>query len=341
MEITLEPLNVSKELILSKISEEEIFEFYGVKVVKGLFCSKLRHDARPTVSLYRSNKGRLVYRDFGTAQSLDCFGYVQELFGCSFYMALQIIANDFGIIHRPDLKPNKAKIEYSGIKFEEKKSAIIRVQTRDFNERELSWWMKYGVSLDTLKKFQIYPIDAVWLNDHLFYQNVANRYVFGYYGGIKDNIEQWRIYFVGNQKYKFVSNWKSIQIQGAHMLPKTGNYLVVTKALKDVAVLYEYGIPAIAPCSENLFITESQYNRLKCRFKKIFCLYDMDIPGVQAEKRIKKQFPDVQMLLLPWGTAKDISDYRKTFGHRKTLDLINKAKEYYGEKSETGNNSKT
>lgn len=83
------------------------------------------------------------------------------------------------------------------------------------------------------------------------------------------------------------------------MLPKTGEYLVVTKALKDVAVLYEYGIPAIAPCSENLFITESQYNRLKCRFKKIFCLYDMDIPGVQAEKRIKKQFPDVQMLLLP------------------------------------------
>lgn len=138
MEITLEPLNISKELILSKISEEEIFEFYGVKMVKGLFCSKLRHDARPTVSLYRSNKGRLVYRDFGTAQSLDCFGYVQELFGCSFYMALQIIANDFGIIHRPDLKPNKAKIEYSGIKFEEKKSAIIKVQTRDFNERELS-----------------------------------------------------------------------------------------------------------------------------------------------------------------------------------------------------------
>lgn len=83
------------------------------------------------------------------------------------------------------------------------------------------------------------------------------------------------------------------------MLPKNGDYLVVTKSLKDVCVLYEYGIPAIAPCSENLFITESQYNRLKDRFNKIFCLYDMDIPGVQAEKRIKKQFPDVQMLLLP------------------------------------------
>jgi len=58
----------------------------------------------------------------------------------------------------------------------------------------------------------------------------------------------------------------------------------------------------------------------------------MDPAGVAAEKRVRKQFPDVKMLLLPWGTAKDISDYRKQYGHRKTLELINKAKEYYGEK---------
>lgn len=83
------------------------------------------------------------------------------------------------------------------------------------------------------------------------------------------------------------------------MLPESGDYLIVTKAMKDVMTLYEYGIPAIAPCSENLFITETQYANLKKRFKWIGCLYDMDIPGVQAEKRIKRQFPDVQMLLLP------------------------------------------
>lgn len=51
------------------------------------------------------------------------------------------------------------------------------------------------------------------------------------------------------------------------MLPESGDILIITKALKDVMVLYEYGIPAIAPCSENLFITEAQYNHLKERFK--------------------------------------------------------------------------
>lgn len=63
--------------------------------------------------------------------------------------------------------------------------------------------------------------------------------------------------------------------------------------------LYELGIPAVAPNSENLFVTDNQYEKLKKKFKKIFLLYDADIPGVQAAKRIKKKYPEIQVLLLP------------------------------------------
>ena len=66
-----------------------------------------------------------------------------------------------------------------------------------------------------------------------------------------------------------MSNWKKDLIQGAHMLPKTGNVLVITKSLKDVMTLYEYGITAIAPCSENEFLTDVQYEKIKKRFKHI------------------------------------------------------------------------
>ena len=332
MEITLEPLYVTQKFILDKISEEQIFEHYGIQIKKGLFCSKLRKDARPTVSLFKSRSGKLYIKDFGDGSCRDCFSYVQDLFGVSYYMALQIIANDFGLISRPGLAKNKPKFEYSGVKFEDKESAIIQVQTRDFSKRELDWWSRYGINRDTLKKFKVFPVDSVWLNGHLFYQNVGTKYVFGYYGGTRDGVEYWRIYSPGNRSYKFISNWKASMLQGAHVLPETADYIVVTKAQKDAMVLYEYGIPAIAPCSENLFLTEKQYEKLKARFKRIYCLYDMDPAGVAAEKRVRKQFPDVKMLLLPWGTAKDISDYRKQYGHRKTLELINRAKEYYGEK---------
>ena len=63
------------------------------------------------------------------------------------------------------------------------------------------------------------------------------------------------------------------------MLSKSGgDYLVITKSLKDCMCLYEYGIPAIAPNSENLFITDKQYQKLKQKYRKIFLFYDNDLP---------------------------------------------------------------
>lgn len=110
-----------------------------------------------------------------------------------------------------------------------------------------------------------------------------------------------------------------------------GDFIVITKSLKDVMCLYEYGIPAIAPCSENQFLTKDQYNRLLAHYDRIYLFFDNDLPGVSNMRKLKKQFPELQCLMLNREDAKDISDYRKRFGYRKTLDLINQAKEYYGE----------
>ena len=51
------------------------------------------------------------------------------------------------------------------------------------------------------------------------------------------------------------------------MLPKDGGEnLVITKSLKDCMLLYELGVPAIAPCSENLFVSQKQFEKLKTFF---------------------------------------------------------------------------
>lgn len=117
------------------------------------------------------------------------------------------------------------------------------------------------------------------------------------------------------------------------LLKSNSNDLVITKSLKDVMVLYEYGITAIAPCSENVFVTDVQYNKLKSKYKRIFLLYDNDLPGMQAMFKIKKTYSDLKILFLPrYGGDKDISDFRKVHGHKKTLELINKTREYYDKK---------
>jgi hypothetical protein len=139
MEITLEPIRVTKELILSKVSEERLMEFYlGIPVKKGLFKSPLRQDNHPTCAFYRNKNGDLIFKDFSGAFCGNFISVVMEKFQCSFAKALQIIGNDFGIIHNKNLVVNKPKLEYTGSVFKEQKSAIIQVEIRDFQDYELA-----------------------------------------------------------------------------------------------------------------------------------------------------------------------------------------------------------
>lgn len=139
MDYTLQP-DVTKEYILNKIPEERLMEHYlGIPVKKGLFKSPLRTDRRNTCAFYRSKKGRLIFKDFSGAFIGDAFEVVMYIYSCGFTKALSIIANDFGLIKRPDLKKNKAKLEYTGSTFKETEDAIIQVEIRPFQEYELNW----------------------------------------------------------------------------------------------------------------------------------------------------------------------------------------------------------
>ena len=89
-------------------------------------------------------------------------------------------------------------------------------------------------------------------------------------------------------------------------------------------VLYEFGIPAIAPNSENIFITEVQYNKLKQRFKHIVVIYDNDIPGLEGLRRIRKNFPDVKIAFIPTSAKnckKVILYFSETSGKSVTLEF--------------------
>ena len=60
-------------------------------------------------------------------------------------------------------------------------------------------------------------------------------------------------------------------------------------------LLYEFGIPAVAPNSENQFVTESQLEKIKSKFKTILVFYDNDLAGIQGMCRIKKIHPELNM----------------------------------------------
>lgn len=315
---------VTKELILSRFSEEQIMEYYlRVPVKHGLFRSPLRRDKQPTCSFYRNKSGELIFKDFATGQHLNIFGIVQSMFGCSYYEALRIIANDLGIVKNSSITRNPGKINENPVTIKDKEMSKIQVEVQDFTELELKWWKKYGITLDILKRFDVYSCKYIFLNDQVFAKSQQHCPIFGYYGKKYQGMELWRCYFPKRTSFRFITNWPSKKIQGFDQLPKEGKLLVITKSMKDCMCLYSMGITAIAPNSETQFISDTVLENLKQRFKYIVVLFDNDYTGISFMSKIKKKHPELIYTWLPRKSgAKDISDYYKENGRSKTLNLI-------------------
>ena len=69
-----------------------------------------------------------------------------------------------------------------------------------------------------------------------------------------------------------------------------------------------------------------QLTNLKKRFKEVVVLYDNDLPGISAMNKFRKT-NDIKCIWLPRDTAKDISDYYRKYGKKKTIELIEYGKE--------------
>ena len=323
MDFSFQP-KITKELILSRFSEEQLMEYYlHLPVKKGLFRSPLRRDKQPTCSFYRNKSGTLIFKDFATGQHLNIFDVVQSIFRCDYFKSLRIIANDFGIVRDNTLHKNPGKINLNPIKIKDKEISKIQIEVQEFTDSELKWWGKYGISKDILKRFDVYSCKHVFLNDQLFAESQQHCPIFGYYGKKYQGLELWRCYFPKRTSFRFITNWPSKKIQGYDQLPKKGKLLVITKSMKDSMCLYSCGITACAPNSENLFIPDKVLEDLKNRFKNIVVLYDNDRPGLYNMAKIRKEHPELTYVFIPkkYG-SKDISDFYKDHGRKETLNLI-------------------
>ena len=323
LDFTFEP-KITKSYLLSQYSEETYMEYYlGIKVAKGLFCSPLRRDNTPTCSFYKNKSGELIFKDFNGSFYGNFISVVMEKYHVSYYKALQIIAEDFNLSKRHTDKVAVNPIKPSTTVFKDTGPADVRVEIKDFTQEELNWWNSYGITLDILKKFNVYSCKNIFLNGELFKTIYKDNFMFGYYGGKKDNLELWRIYFPKQSNYRFLTNWPAKKIQGLKQLKKDGDICVITKSMKDTMCLYSLGISAIAPNSENLFIADTILERLKFKFKYIIVLYDNDLPGIQNMRKIKKKHPELIYFYIPRHyNAKDISDFYKKYGKDKTLEFV-------------------
>ena len=320
--ISLKP-KITKDFILSKVNQESIMQHYtGLDVnSKKLMLSPFRVDNHFTVSFYKSKSDILYLHDFATNEHINCFQAVMKKFECNYYEALNIIAKDFNLIEGE----NNVKVKPLSVHpLKETKSAKIQVQVKNYSNKELEWWKQFGISVKTLKKFHVFSIENVFLNGELKFTSSEQCPVYGYYfGKDKNGIEKWKIYFPLKENYRFLNNLSKKVLQGYHQLPKTGDLLVITKSMKDLMAMYEFGISAVSPNSETLFIDDKKLEEFKKRFKHILVIYDNDRPGLHNMWLIRKEHPELNYFYIPWYLAKDFTDSIKLVGIENMKEYVN------------------
>lgn len=320
---SLQP-EITKEFIFSKgINQESIMQYYtGLDVrSKKLTFSPFRNDNHVTCSFYKSKSNILYLHDFATNEHINCFQVVMKKFNVNYYEALEIIAKDFGLIegtHSNKVAPIIVK------PLKETESSNIQVQIRDYTEEELKWWETFGISKKLLKKYHIYSLQHVFINGQLRFTSSSKCPIYGYYfGKDKNGNEKWKCYFPLKTEYRFLNNLSKKILQGYHQLPKTGDLLVITKSMKDVVALYGFGIAAVSPNSETLFVDDKKLEEFKQRFKHILVVYDNDRPGLYNMAKIRREHPELNYFYMPWYLAKDFTDSIKLVGVENMKEYVN------------------
>lgn len=314
-------LNLSTHYILSKVSEEDIFEKYVCRVeYDQLIRNPMRKDNDPTARFYINSKNRLIFHDFNGFFHGDCFAAVQKIYNLGFTETLYKIAGDFKILDNN----TKYKRVNNNIERKQKTPSKISIKIQEWTETDKKYWKSYYLNSKILDKYKVFSVSKVWLNDNLNYTYQDSDPAYAYYFGNGF----YKIYFPFRNEYRFLTNCNNYIIQGYEQLPEKYDFLIITKSLKDVLVADLLNIPSIAPQAESNSLPEDIINILKKRFPIILSNYDFDYTGIKFANKVRKTF-NIQPVFLTNGKlgtidfgSKDIAEYIQKNGLEKTKELI-------------------
>jgi hypothetical protein len=322
---------VNAKYLLEVVGEEAIFERYlgFYPNLDITYSNPLRKDGEPGCKFYH-NGVKLKFHDISRGFNEDCFGVVMKKFNCSFGKAISIIASDFGIVQGLELPPVEKKV----YKIDETVETIIIPTTRLLTKRDIDFWKPLVGSSEYLDKHQIYSIESFYLSSRKgerFFQIEQNELCYGYKEIYKGQ-DKWQIYQPEKPKGigKWYNNIPSQLYHGYNQLPEKGEIVIQTKSKKDIVTLDSLGIPAYGPLSEVGTLSFNGYSIMTSRFNQIYTLFDYDIAGIKAARRHYQMY-NIPYLFITTG-EKDVAQYVRTHGRKKTKEMIQRLKEQLYEK---------
>lgn len=262
--------NLTKEFILSKISQVSIFSAYmGVDaeiiehcINTGEFISSpFRVDEHPSFGFRYDNRGKLKAKDFAGYFHGDCFDaaalVINEIIHKNvdisnkgwFIFVLKHIAYTFrNIIYGKDKDENIEGIIAEGVNAARNRKPIIEFVPRQWNNYDKNYWGKFHVPISYLNTNFVYPVDYFYINRKVnpepkyYYENDRKDVCYAYMlGQDKRGIYNIKLYFP-NRKHgtiRFITN--SNCLEGLLNL-ELNEYdsIIITKSTKDRISLRAY-----------------------------------------------------------------------------------------------------
>lgn len=283
-------------------SDTQIFQLYVPDIqFNTLICSPLRIDRKPSFIIRRLETHAYWY-DYSSAEKGNFVSFCQKLFPTLNYDEL------LTKIHK-DLTTSTTGGTLPPVVTSKK--VELQIKRREFTEGDLNYWKRFGITEKTLRLFRVHPISHFWLNGT---RHTCNEPAYAY-----EINGKFKIYRPTKEEYRFISG--TGDIQGYDLLPSSHSILVVQKSYKDVMLMYEYGIPSIAPQSETTMISPEECRDLKQRFKDIYIFYDDDPAGRLGAEALQACLGG-KLLFIEGSEAKDITDHCMMFGKEITETMI-------------------
>lgn len=286
-------LKLTPEIILSKITEYDVFRYYMPhqswevnKLTISPFMRGGGYEKDPSFMI--SNRhGVLTFIDFGdTKHRGNCFTFVQQMFGLEYNEALLKVDFDFGLgIISKDQTGNYKKIvsEYKQPEDIGKRYSFIQVTTRKFTDVELGYWKQFGITIEELRENKVYAIKEVFLNRQRFLPVGVNEMTFGYYYD-----GSWKIYRpLADKQHKWLPNNVPIIATDGFENIKNCKIAFITKSKKDYMVVRKVYPNVCAVQNEGIacFSVEN-VDYIKSNSERQILSFDCDDPGIENAKTV-------------------------------------------------------
>lgn len=311
--------------LLQLVNDNDIYSYYlGQNFQVGkLINSPLRSDDKiPSFAIFKSKNGDLLFKDHGIGEAGNALKFIKVYKGIQTRDKLE--RELLRIVRKQN--PSQKIVSDNHIHISSGLPTNIGIVRQPFNDVDKRYWKQFGITLDTLKKFNVFSIKYFLCNNVVrgTYKDTDPMYAYKVY-------DRFKIYRPLASKYtKWRTNLTNEYVQGLAELPKEGgNLLIITKSLKDVMCLYEMGFYAIAASSETTFIPDNILKSLRSKWKHILILYDRDKTGMKKAREYSRITKFDAFFVHKKFKAKDISDAIKNTSINEVKNWLIKTLQIY------------